>query len=151
MRTQLLNPESPISTVPKKSHAGRPKETPKTLPGEAKRLNQIIEEFGGTYKDFAKLIPVSESAVSYWANGKRAIPSYAIKAICFRLGYAMEWFIFGTGPRKAKREDVKLITEVKELRAEMQMMLQENRAMKARMIAYEKDLEELKALILSTK
>lgn len=152
----MMQPKSAYNqttaTPYQKSRAGRPAAIPKILTGEQKRLLQVIDEFGGTYDDFAGIVGVkSGGTVSKWASGKMPVPGYAMKAIAHRLGYSTEWLIFGTGKRKAKLEDVKTITELKELRQEMKMMLLENKAMKERMTHYEQKMGEYEAELASMK
>jgi transcriptional regulator with XRE-family HTH domain len=114
------------------------------LTPEAKRLVIVFNEFGGSQTSFAALLGISQSSLSRMMDSRQPITNQVIKIICFKLGYSPEWFINGTGNKKASKDDVKLITEVSMLRVEMEIMLQKNILMDARMKAYENELDELK-------
>ena len=105
---------------------------------ESKRLAIVFADYGGTQEGFAKLLETSRSNVMRMISGETPVSIKVIKIVCFKLGYSPEWFIMGTGPKKSKGQDgTKLVTEVQLLRTEMDIMLNKNKQLEARMKAYE--------------
>ena len=111
---------------------------------ESKRLAIVLAEFEGGQEAFAKTVKVDQSSISRMINGKRELSLKVIKGVCYALGYSPEWFINGTGSKKKRPDDVKLITEISMLRAEMDIMLQMNKRLQARMDGYENELNLVK-------
>jgi plasmid maintenance system antidote protein VapI len=114
---------------------------------EAKRLTIVFKDYGRTTRSFAQLLEVSQSSIIRMMKGTQPITQDVTRAVCYKLGYAAEWFIMGTGNKKKAKDEVKMVTEIKLLRVDYEMVLNKNRALEARMMAYEQELENLKKLI----
>lgn len=114
------------------------------LTPDAKRLIIVIEESGYDQKSFAAAAKVGQASVSRMVNGTQPIPLRVVKFVCYNLGYSPEWFVNGTGNKKKRSDDVKLVSEINMLRVEMNIMLAKNKMLEARMKSYEDELKDIK-------
>lgn len=114
---------------------------------EAKRLWIVFKDSKKTQNEFAKLLGLTQSNLSRKLNGERPLDFESIKIICQKLGYSPEWFVLGTGPKKATGKDASLVTDIGMLRSEVSIVFNKNKAMELRIGSYEKELAELKELI----
>jgi transcriptional regulator with XRE-family HTH domain len=122
----------------------RPPQQQYKLTPEAKRLAIVFSEYEGPQLAFCKVLTISQSTLSKMLNSIYPVTLPVIKAVCNKLGYSPEWFINGKGEKKRKPGDVKLLTEIAMLRTEMDIMLQLNMRLQARMESYELELEKTK-------
>eukprot|EP01040_Poterioochromonas_malhamensis_P021059 gene21059-25314_t len=77
-------------------------------------------------------------------KGEQDINFSVISAICIDLGYSSEWFLLGTGDKKRKGNEAKLVTEIQMLRAELHISQKLNMKLQARMTGIELEYELLK-------
>ena len=79
-------------------------------------------------------------------DGFRAAPgwSYVISGICTKYGYSPTWLLMGTGDKKLKGDEAKLVTEIQMLRAEMSITATLNLKLQARLNGVENEYEDLK-------
>eukprot|EP01037_Dinobryon_pediforme_P011464 gene11464-11556_t len=77
-------------------------------------------------------------------KGEQDINFSVIRAICIDLGYSSEWFLLGTGDKKRKGNEAKLVTEIQMLRAELDISQKLNMKLQARMTGIELEYELLK-------
>lgn len=105
----------------------------------AKRLREILmNDFGDNQSAFSKEIGMSQPSISRVINGDRPVSQRIIDRVCKKLGYSADWFINGKGTKKAKGDNVKLVTELSMLRAEYNILLNRVDRLEARMKGYEK-------------
>lgn len=99
----------------------------------AGRLKLIYKDFDGNQIDFAKLLGISQSSVSRMMAGEQPITLDVIKELQTKLGYDPMWIVNGTGPAKMQEQKTSLITDIKNLHAEIELL-------KARVTGLEKHL-----------
>lgn len=114
---------------------------------ESKRLTIVFQDLDVSTLAFAKILEISQMSAIRMMKGTQPITFDVTRVICYKLGYSTEWFLLGTGRKKANKEDVKLVTEISLLRVDYEIVFNKNRSMEARMHAYESELEELKNMI----
>ncbi len=107
------------------------------ISAEAKRLSIVFEEFkeanlGNNSVDFSKYIGIDQGTFSKIINGKYPINLTVIRGVCYKLGYNPEWFINGTGKKKANFKDKSTLTEVQMLRAEIDILTSRIKRLEAR-------------------
>lgn len=117
------------------------------LSPEAKRFAIVVRDIGGTQQAVADIFNITQSMLSQILTGKKGISLAITKVIVFKLGYSIEWFMFGTGKKKAKLQDPKLVTEISMLRSEINLMLNKQEAMEERMKYYETITDKLMPLL----
>jgi plasmid maintenance system antidote protein VapI len=114
----------------------------KKISAEAKRLNIVYMDCkkaktASNTTELAAILEVDQSAISRMLNGVYPLNYTVAKNVCMKLGYSPQWFFTGKGDMKVSDKDVKLITEIKTLRAEINILEQALKRMEARMKAYE--------------
>ena len=63
----------------------------------ALRLKKLRELKGLSQGDMAKLLNVSQKAISQWERGERAIPAVILKALKEHLSLNIDWLLTGEG------------------------------------------------------
>lgn len=112
---------------------------------QSRRLGVVQKDFQGSVPAFAKMIGVSVRSVQRMIIGEQEINYTVISAVCLKLGYSPEWFILGTGNKKLKGDEGKLVTEIQMLRAEIDITANLNLRLQARLTGVEHEHGELKA------
>jgi len=114
----------------------------------------VQKDFGKSARMFAKILGVSPRSAMRMLNGEQDINYTVISAVCLKLGYSPTWFLLGTGDKKLKGNEAKLITEIQMLRTEMDIGAKLNLKLQARMTGIEmeydllkQELEQIKQLI----
>jgi len=123
----------------------------KEYPDITLRCIQVYNEWKGkdyhkTYRDFGELIGVTHTTVYDIMNNKRKPSQNFIHKICDKLNYQYEWVNFGTGDKKAKQGSRKLI-DIQKMQQEITELKVENRLIRNRMAAQDKEIEDLKEKI----
>jgi hypothetical protein len=116
---------------------------------ESRRLQTVIkdqakEPHGKSNRAFARFVGISEGYLRRMLKGDYEMNYTVINAICVRLGYSPTWLLFGTGDKKMKGGEAKLVTEMQMLRTELDITAKLALLQKARMTGVEKEYEELK-------
>jgi hypothetical protein len=129
----------------------RPLVIPPNASPMVKRLFVIMNEGenGKPYsaKSFGKKLNMSDTAVLNFINGEVKKTSRIISDVPAVFGYASEWWLHGTGPKKKGPEQRFTINDIKELSAEINLVKNLNLRLQSRMDSYEKEIQELKKRI----
>lgn len=90
------------------------------LTPEAKRLNIVFKDYGGSQESFARLLGVTQGSVSRMLKGEYPITLKVAKAVCYKLGYEPKWFIIGEGKKKGIGDKPgKIITDIAEFKTDL--------------------------------
>jgi transcriptional regulator with XRE-family HTH domain len=98
--------------------AGAPIITP-----DAKRLNTVFLEYGGSQNSFAKVLEVTQSYLSRMLTGEYPLTLKVVKNICYKLGYLPEWMLSGQGPKRRKGERPgKIMMDIAEFKTDLEIL-----------------------------
>lgn len=122
-----------------------------TITPQAKRLQIILKEIQKSNRAFAAEIPCSETNIRRMKTGEVDLNFDVMRHVCVKYGYSPDWMITGLGNKKTNGQDVKLITEIQTLRTEIDIVVQLNKQMHARMQAYETENKNLHSQLESLK
>lgn len=101
-----------------------------------KRLHLVVHEYlkenpEANQSRFAEAVGISQGALSHTLKGDPGYPvgKKIINGVCLKLGYSAEWFLNGTGDKKAAKTNT--LVEIQMLRAEIAVMRNELERLKA--------------------
>jgi hypothetical protein len=117
----------------------------------SRRLALVIKENFKSNRAFARFADVDESYTRQMVKGVHDLNYTVIRAICLKLGYSPTWLLFGTGNKKYKGSEAKLVTELSMLRTEIDIAMKLNLRLQARITGVEKEYEELKGEVALLK
>jgi len=110
----------------------------------AKRFKLFREEENLTQTQMAAAIGKNQSQVVRYESGRLAIPIDTVKALEDEFEMNVHWFFDGTGNRKGKAEKSNLVTDIKTLRDNNLMLLNEVKLLKRNFKKLHSDFYEFK-------
>lgn len=117
----------------------------------SRRLALVIKENFKSTRAFARVAEVDESYIRKMVKGENDLNYAVIKAVCLKLGYSPTWLLFGTGNKKYKGNEAKLVTEISMLRTEIDIAIKLNMRLQARLTGVEGEYKELKEEVAQLK
>ena len=89
------------------------------LTEEAMRLNVVLKIWK-RIKRLGACLGISHTKLFRMLNGTQRVTFDVIKAVCFKLGYSVNWMVAGVGPKKLKTNpNVKIVTDIAQFRTEL--------------------------------
>jgi len=122
-----------------------------TITPQAKRFQIILKELKKSNRAFAAEAETSEGTIRRMKSGERELSYEVMRHVCLKYGYSAEWLVMGLGDKKLTGQHAKLVTEIQLLRTEIDIVVQLNKQMNARMTGYEKENDNLRSELQSLK
>lgn len=114
---------------------------------QSRRLQIVFKDIGKSQRKFAAIFGISNTSIVRMLKGEQDINYTVIYNTCIKLGYSPTWLLLGTGDKKLKGNEAKLITEIQTLRMELDINAKLNMKLQARLTGIEREHEELKSQV----